>query len=166
MTASFSPSRPRVRDRCLPDLCRTGTTFVVPVLQRRKYLPKPYHMAKPGQTLHMGGQWGPSGVQGMLHITTFHSDGHEWWALARGSPGYHRTCTGLVVVNWRGTPHLDTINMKANKIKHCRLTRDPIGTHHVKDLSNGGHVIVYGCDSGHFWYHGQHDLCGGNRPES
>ena len=38
--------------------------------------------------------------------------------------------------------------MKLNEIKHCRLTRDPIGTSHIKDLSSGGHTVVHGRDSG------------------
>ena len=109
---------------------------------------KTHHMATPGQTMHKRGQYGSPGVQGMLHITTFHSDGHAQWALARGSQGYHSTRTGLVGAKRRTIPHLDTINMKPNKIKHCMLTRDPIGAHHIKDLSGGGHTVAHGCDSG------------------
>ena len=56
-------------------------------------------MIKLGQTLHMGGLYGPSEVQGVLYFTNVHSDDHEWWALARGQGHHHSTRTGLVGVN-------------------------------------------------------------------
>ena len=62
-------------------------------------IPKLHNMIKPGQTLHMGGLYGPSEVQGVLYLTNFHSDGHEWWVLARGSQGHHSIRTGHVGVN-------------------------------------------------------------------
>ena len=67
------------------------TGFAVYTLGPCRALSTSHHMTKPGQTLHMGGQHDPSGVQDVLYITNFHSYGHEWCALARGSQGHHST---------------------------------------------------------------------------
>jgi len=38
-------------------------------------------MVKVGQTLHMGGQYGPLGEPDVLYFTQLHEYGHKWWAL-------------------------------------------------------------------------------------
>ena len=50
-------------------------------------------------------------------------------------------------VNVHDILKLDVINMKLDEINDCRLTRGPIGTHHIKDLSSGGHTVVHEHDS-------------------
>ena len=63
---------------CLSDLLLfrnnigcSGTTFLIMISNT-------YYMTKPDQTLHMGGLYDPYGVQDVLYITHFHSDGHIW----------------------------------------------------------------------------------------
>ena len=81
--------------------------------------------------------------------------------LALGSTNPPHSTPRHVGVIWGIILHLDTINMKPNKTKHCRLTRDPIGTHHIKDLSRGAHTAVHSHDSDHFAHSSQNDRVGG-----
>ena len=40
--------------------------------------------------------------------------------------------------------------MKANDLKHSKLTRGPIGTLTIKDLSGFNHIVMLGHDYGRF----------------
>ena len=46
-------------------------------------------MVKVGQTLHMGGQYGPLGEPDVLYFTQLHEYGHKWWGIAGSPQGPH-----------------------------------------------------------------------------
>ena len=46
-------------------------------------------MVKVGQTLDMGGHYGPLGELGMIHFTQIHQYGHKWWGAAGSPQGPH-----------------------------------------------------------------------------